>query len=118
MHDIVKEVRKSTSQEMGRGAGGGGGVINKIFYVVAPPRGLTTYLFITLVYKMVYKWVPCEQRFLSSMAFTVYEVVACQSRSWYVTSRGVNKPATRLTSDANDFVNARSHAREKPLLTG
>ena len=25
---------------------------------------------------------------------------------------------TRLTSDANDFVNAKSHAREKPLFAG
>ena len=28
------------------------------------------------------------------------------------------KPTTRLTSDANDLVNAKSHAREKPLLAG
>ena len=43
------------------------------------------------------------------MAFNVYEVVqvACQS-----------KTNVRLTSDANDFVNAKSHAREKPLLGG
>ena len=27
-------------------------------------------------------------------------------------------PTTRLTSDVNDFVNAKSHAREKPLLAG
>ena len=40
--------------------------------------------------KMVYKWVPCEQRFLSCMAFTVYEIVrvACQSRSWFVYAAG------------------------------
>ena len=25
---------------------------------------------------------------------------------------------TRQTSDANDFVNAKNHAQEKPLLTG
>ena len=30
--------------------------------------------------------VPCEQKFLSCMAFSVYEVdrVACLSRSWFV----------------------------------
>ena len=56
VHYIVKERRKSTSQGMGGGGGGGGGVMNKIFYGEAPPRGLTTYLFITVVYK----WVPCQ----------------------------------------------------------
>ena len=47
------------------------------------------------------KTLPCEQKFLSCMAFSVYEVirVACLSRT-------------------NDFVNAKSHAREKPLLAG
>ena len=30
----------------------------------------------------------------------------------------VNKPTTRQTSHTNDFVNAKSHAREKPLLEG
>lgn len=41
------------------------------------------------------------------MAFSIYEVVlvACQSRS-----------DKRLTDDANEFVNARSHTKEKPLL--
>ena len=29
-----------------------------------------------------------------------------------------NKPTARPISDANDFVNAKSHAREKPLLVG
>ena len=91
VHDIVKERRKSTSQGMG------GGVMNKIFYGEAPPRGLTTYLFITVVYKMVYKWVPCQQRFLSCMAFSVYEVVACQSRSWFVYT-----PRRKQTSYATD----------------
>ena len=33
-------------------------------------------------------------------------------------SQGVNKPPTRETTHANDFVNAKSHAREKPLLGG
>ena len=43
------------------------------------------------------------------MAFNVDKVVrvACQS-----------KTNVRLTSDANDFVNAKRHAREKPLLGG
>ena len=30
----------------------------------------------------------------------------------------VNKPTTRQTSDMNDFVNVKSHTREKPLLAG
>ena len=39
-------------------------------------------------------------------AFSVYEVVRVASR--------VNKPTTRQASDANNFVNAKSHARDKP----
>ena len=31
---------------------------------------------------------------------------------------GVNKPTTRQASHLNDFVNTKSHAREKPLLAG
>ena len=31
-------------------------------------------------------------------------------------SWGVNKPTTQQTSHANDFVSAKSHAREEPLL--
>ena len=57
---------------------------------------------------------PCEQMFLSGMASSIYKVVRvdCQSPS-----RGINEPATRrLTSDANDFVNAKSNAGIKPLL--
>ena len=40
------------------------------------------------------------------MAFSIYEdvLVACQSRS-----------DKRLIDDANEFVNARSHTKEKPL---
>ena len=59
--------------------------------------------------------VPCEQRFLFCMVFSVYKVirVACLSRSWFVL---VNKLTTRNTSRVNYFVNAKSHAREKPLL--
>ena len=30
----------------------------------------------------------------------------------------VNKPTTQMISDANDFVNAKSLARENPLLAG
>ena len=41
---------------------------------------------------LLFPVIPCKQRFLSCMAFT------------------------RQTSHANDFVNAKSHAREKPLL--
>ena len=33
-------------------------------------------------------------------------------------SRGINKPTTRLTSHVNDFTNAKSHTRKKPLLAG
>ena len=53
--------------------------------------------------------IPCEQRFLFCMGFSVYEFVrvVCQS---LVT--------TRVTSDAYDFINAKSHAREKSLLAG
>ena len=56
------------------------------------------------------------------MAFSVNEVVrvACQSHSWFVlyTLGGVSKLATRQMSHTNDFVNAKSHAREESLLTG
>ena len=56
------------------------------------------------------------------MAFSVNEDVrvACQSHSWFVlyTLGGVSKLATRQTSHTNDFVNAKSHAREESLLTG
>ena len=34
------------------------------------------------------------------------------------TSRGVNKPTTGQTRHPNDFVNAKSYAREKPLHAG
>ena len=68
------------------------------------------------------KNVPCKQRLLSGMAFSVNEDVrvACQSHSWFVlyTLGGVSKLAMRQTSHTNDFVNAKSHAREESLLTG
>ena len=88
--------------------------MNKIFYGEAPPRGLTTYLCITVVYKMVYKWVPCQQRFLSCMAFSVYEVVACQSRIWFVYITGC-KQTNHATPKRRE---RQSNAREKPLRTG
>ena len=47
---------------------------------------------------------------LKSFAWLVCRVVGF--------SQGVNKPTTRETTHANDFVNAKSHAREKPLLAG
>ena len=40
--------------------------------------------------------------FLSCMAFAVYKVF-----------RVVNKPNTQITSDANDYVTAKSHACKK-----
>ena len=45
------------------------------------------------------------------MAFSVYEVVrvASQLRN--------SEQTTRQTKDANDLVNVKSHAREKPLFT-
>lgn len=49
-----------------------------------------------------------EQRFLSSMVFSVYEVF----RIIY------NKPTMQLKSNANDIVNTYRHARENPLLAG
>ena len=60
------------------------------------------------------------------MAFSVYEVIrvsdACRKVGLFYVSLawGVNKVTTRQTSHANDFVNknAKSHAREKPLLAG
>ena len=49
--------------------------------------------------------IPWEQKFLSYMAFSVHEVVLSLKRT------------ARLTSDANDFVNAKSHAREQERKT-
>ena len=47
------------------------------------------------------------------MAFGVYKFVclACLLRGWFVY-------AQTQTSHANDVINAKSHAREKPLLAG
>ena len=61
------------------------------------------------------------------MVFSVYEVVrvlvfrlvtlVCL-RPVVSFSQGVNKLTTRQTSHANDFVNDKSNAKEKPLLAG
>ena len=48
--------------------------------------------------------------FTKSFAWLVCRVVGF--------SQGVNEPTKRETTHANDFVNAKSHAREKPLLAG
>ena len=68
------------------------------------------------------KQLPCKQRFLSGMSFSVYEsrsrgLSGLFSRSVYA-PRDVNKPTMRLSSDANDLVNAKSHSRKEPLLAG
>ena len=56
--------------------------------------------------------IPWEQRYLSCMAFIVYEVahLAC------IVCRLV--ALLRQTCHANDFVNSKCHAGQKPLLTG
>ena len=51
---------------------------------------------------------PVNKRFIFCMAISVYEVVRVAGFT--------KKPATRLISEAIDFVNAKSHAREKSLL--
>ena len=55
--------------------------------------------------------VPWEQRFFSGMGFRIYQFVrvASRSRSWLT---------TRLTSDANNCVNAKTMPEKKPLRTG
>ena len=70
-------------------------------------------------------FLTCEHTFLSFMAFSVYGVVhvACLSHMWLgfsETTSGVLQryASTRQKSYSNDFVNAKSHAREKPLLAG
>ena len=63
-----------------------------------------TYNIIVLSFNIM---VPCKQRFsyLSCMAFSINEVVCIACKS------AVEKPRKRLH-------NAKSHAREKPLLSG
>ena len=46
------------------------------------------------------------------------EVVTLRAQVSLLHRFGVNKATTRQTSHVNDFVNAKSHAREKPLLAG
>ena len=43
---------------------------------------------------------------------------SCLLRFTLVCSQGVSKLTTQQTSHANDFVNAKCHARDKPLLAG
>ena len=40
----------------------------------------------------------------------------CRTRMFGLFCAPRQKPTTRLTSDANDFVNAKIHAKEKLLL--
>ena len=65
---------------------------------------------------------PCEQRLLSSMAFSFHEVVlvASRLRCWFVylhlpprETGGVNKPTTRQTIDENDFLKAKTPYRKE-----
>ena len=72
-------------------------------------------------------FLPCEQTFLSCMAFSIYEVicVACWWCRWFCLcpprngKRGVlTKSMAQQTSHANNFVNAKGNAREKLLLSG
>ena len=72
-------------------------------------------------------FLPCEQTFLSCMAFSIYEVicVACLWCRWFCLcpprngKRGVlTKSMAQQTSHANNFVNAKGNAREKLLLAG
>ena len=67
-------------------------------------------------------YLPCEQKFPSCMAFSVYEVVrvACQSRRCLVFIRpwGVqDKPTTRLTSNAKNFVTLKAMQDRKLCST-
>ena len=55
--------------------------------------------------------------------FRVSAMQASKSRSWFVLyapgdvgTRGKQTLAKRQTSHTNDFFNAKSHAKEKPLL--
>ena len=53
-----------------------------------------------------------EEKSTPRVAFT-------KSFAWLVCRViGLFTPPTRQTSHANDFVNAKSHGREKPLLAG
>ena len=61
-------------------------------------------------------FVPCEVRFPSCMAFSILFLKSFASLVCRVVFfLFLNRKATRLTSDTNDFVNAKRHTREKPL---
>ena len=53
-------------------------------------------------------------KFTKSFASPVIRIVGL----FYTGQPLSNKPTARPISDSNDFVNAKSHAREKPLLVG
>ena len=77
-------------------------------------------------YKFNAEYFPQQRKYPASRGFSlswrfsfgVYEVVrvACLSRSWFFIP--INKPTMRQASHVNDFVNAKSHAKEKTLLAG
>ena len=50
-----------------------------------------------------------------SSFFLAWLIFFTKSFAWTL---AVNKPTRRLTSNADDFVNARSNAREKPMVAG
>ena len=60
----------------------------------------------------------CDQRFLSCMAFNVNKVihVPYQFYTWPVLYTGHKQTNYVTKSQVNNFVNATSRAREKPLL--
>ena len=71
--------------------------------------------------KMCLLRLPCEQRVLSFMAFSINKVVhvACLLVVGLVTLReSIDKPTTQQTGHVNGVVHATSHARGKPLLAG
>ena len=96
VHGIIKEKRKSISQE-----GWGGGVIKKVLYGEAPPAQRFNHL-------PFYYPVSRDFSLAWHLPFTKSSLVSRVVGLF--TSRSVNKPAALLTGDANDFVNARSHA--------
>ena len=54
----------------------------------------------------------------ASRVYSVAWLSLAFTKSFASLVRRTYKPATRLTSDSNDFLNAKSHAREKTLLAG
>ena len=60
---------------------------------------------------------PCEQRVLC-LAILLHRGSLQALRSHSCGLSVANKPTTRLTSHANDFVNAKRQEREKSLLAG